>query len=116
MTRELLFITTFESEFQATTGWKSLDTNPGSAPVSSLAPSDMPGFFIVPGETRYLTYDGTGFPTSGTQNFTLRIFFSHSQLALGAWRSTRSDYVGIIETFFSGAYTPPIVSTGDQAR
>ena len=116
MTRELLFTSTFESQLATTTGWNCLDATVGETPTYTLAPSDFPGFVIVPGEAKYTAYDSSGHPTAGLQHFTLRVLVNHPQLALSAARSTRSDYVGLIEAFFSGGYTPPSITTGDPVR
>ncbi len=116
MTRELLFTSSFESQLATTTGWNNLDTSVGTSPTHALAPSDFPGFVILPGEAMYTAYDSGGHPTAGLQHFTLRVLVNHPQLALSAARTTRSDYVGLIEAFFSGGYTPPAITTGDPVR
>jgi hypothetical protein len=115
MTRELLFINSFEPQLTTFTTWQSL-VAVQSSPKSTLAPSDFPGFEIVPGEATYASYDSLGYPASGVQAFVLRVVFAHSQLAVGAMRSTHSAYASLIEEFFSGGYTPPIVSSGDVVR
>jgi hypothetical protein len=115
MTRELLFSTSFEPQLAAFTLWNSLISTQGAL-AQTLAPSDMPGFELIPGEARYTTYDSFGHPTGGVQSFTLRVHFSHPQLAISTMRATRSPDVSLIESFFVGAYTPPTVSTGDTAR
>jgi hypothetical protein len=112
MTRELLFTTTFESAFASATGWNSMIANIGGL----LAPSDFPAFAIIPGEASYSSYDSTGNPIAGSQAFVIKIIFAHSQLAMSTMLATRSDYIGFVESFFSGGYTPPVVSPGDPAR
>ena len=116
MTRELLFITNFESQFATSTGWHSLATTVGATPTSNLAASDFPGFLAIPGETSYTSFDSAGHPITGVQAFALRVYFQHAQLMLSNMRTSRSDYIGTIEAFFAGIYTPPSVSTGDPAR
>ena len=115
MTRELLFNTSFEPQLMAFTGWKSLANAQGGA-SAALAPSDYPGFEIIPGEAKYFSFDSLGFPMGGTQSFTLRIVFSHSQLATAIMRSTHSADVSLVESFFRGGYLPPPVAPGDVAR
>jgi hypothetical protein len=115
MTRELLFINSFEPQLVAASTWKNLVATEGGA-ASTLAPSDYPGFEIIPGEATYTGFDSLGFPTGGLQSFVLRVVFSHSQLAVSTMRSTHSIYVSLIEEFFSGGYIPPPVSIGDVAR
>ena len=115
MTRELLFIDSFESLFTVFTTWNSLVTKQ-SGPVNAFAPGDYPGFEIVPGEATYTGFDSLGFPTGGLQAFVLRVHFAHPQLAVATMRSTHSVYVSLIEAFFSGGYVPPAASTGDVAR
>ena len=110
MTRELLFLTTFESAFASATGWNSAFAKEGGP----LAPSDFPAFVLMPGEARY-TYDSSGSPIAGSQAFDIKITFAHSQLAMALARATRSDYIGLVDSFFSG-YTPPAVTPGDPAR
>jgi hypothetical protein len=112
MTRELLFTTSFETEFASATGWKSMLAIQGGP----LAASDLPAFGLTPGEATYTAYDATGNPASGTQAFSIRIIFAHAQLAVASALATRSDYIGQVESFFSGGYTPPVVSLGDPAR
>lgn len=115
MTRELLFQTTFEPQLAAFTAWKSLvDVQSGAR--TPLAPSDYPGFEIIPGEAKYTIFDPLGFPRSGTQVFTLRVIFTHSQLATATMRALRAGDVSLIEIFFSGGYTPPAPLPGDTAR
>ena len=81
-----------------------------------LAPSDFPAFALIPGEASYTAYDSTGNPTAGSQAFDIKVIFAHSQLATSTMLATRSDYIGLVESFFSGGYTPPTVSPGDPAR
>src|ERR1043165_10028373 len=114
MTREQLFTTTFEPQFELATPFKSLIRNQTSAPAKNrtgesraTAPSDYPCYEIIPGDARYTSYDSFGSPVTGVQRFTLHIVFAFPQLALDTMRSVRSDYVSTIEWFFSGAYTPP---------
>jgi len=115
MTRELIFQTSFEPQLAAFTAWKSLVNIQRSA-ATPLAPSDYPGFEIIPGEAKYTRYDSFGHPVSGTQAFTLRVVFTHAQLATAAMRSTRSGDVSLVESFFAGGYLPPPVLPGDVAR
>ena len=115
MTRELLFINSFEPQLVTASAWNNLVATEGGA-ASTLAPSDYPGFEIVPGETTYTAFDSLGFPTNGVQAFVLRVVFAHSQLAVSTMRTTHSSYVSIIEEFFSGGYIPPTIKIGDLAR
>ncbi len=115
MTRELLFIDSFEPQLVAFTAWKSLVNVQGALP-NTLTPSDFPGFEILPGEAKYTLYDSFGYPTNGVQAFTLRVHFAHAQLAIQTMRATRSISISAIEAFFSGGYVPPVVATGDVAR
>ena len=115
MTRELLFINSFEPQLAAFATWKNLVAIEGGA-ASTFAPSDFPGFEIFPGEATYTSFDSLGYPTGGVQAFVLRVVFAHSQLAAATMRSTHSVYVSLIEEFFSGGYMPPAVSSGDVAR
>ncbi|HEY3874400.1 MAG TPA: hypothetical protein VGM92_02905 [Candidatus Kapabacteria bacterium] len=119
MTRELLFSTSFEPQLTAFTGWKSLvnvEAGLGSGLGRTRAPSDFPGFEIIPGEAKYIDFDGFGHPIDGTQAFTLRIYFAHPQLAVSTLRAMRSADVSILEAFFAGGYILPPVSTGDPVR
>jgi|GEM_PF-2457959 len=120
MTRELLFINSFEPQLAAFTAWKSLVNEQRGAhtigATAPLAPSDYPGFEIVSGEAKYTRFDSFGHPTNGTQAFTLRVLFAHSQLATAAMRTVRSGDISLIEAFFSGGYLPPAVLPGDVAR
>ncbi len=120
MTRELIFLNTFEPQFAAFTGWKSLTavetgarTTGAAAP---LAPSDLPGFEIIPGEAKYDAPDLFAFPRTGTQAFTIKVLFSHYQLAVTPLRTLRAGFVSLLETFFSGGYLPPVTAPGDMAR
>jgi hypothetical protein len=115
MTRELLFNTSFEPQFAAFTTWKSLAAVQGALP-GTLAPSDFPGFEILPDEAKYTVYDSFGHPTNGVQAFTIRVHFAHPQLSVPLMRSLRSTNVSQIEAFFSGGYAVPTVSPGDVAR
>ena len=115
MTRELLFINSFEPQLAAFTAWKSL-VNIQRGASSPLAPSDYPGFEIIPGEAKYTRYDSFGHPVSGTQAFTLRVAFTHAQLTVATMRSLRSGDVSLLESFFAGGYLPPVVMPGDGAR
>ena len=115
MTRELIFINSFEPQLTAFTTWHSLvDSQAGGH--TPLAPSDYPGFEIIPGEAKYPTFDPLGFPRSGTQAFTLRVVFRHAQLAVASMRSLRAGDVQLIESFFSGGFVPPAPLPGDTAR
>jgi len=115
MTRELLFINSFEPQLAAFTAWKSL-ANVQRGASTPLAPSDYPGFEIIPGEAKYTHFDSFGHPTNGTQAFTLRILFTHAQLSTAAMRSFRSANVSLLEFFFAGGYIAPAVMPGDVAR
>jgi len=115
MTREQLFQTSFEPQLAAFTAWKSL-VNIQRGARAPLAPSDYPGFEIIPGEAKYTRYDSFGHPTNGTQAFTLRVVFTHAQLANATMRTTRSGDVSLLESFFAGGYFAPSVSPGDVAR
>jgi hypothetical protein len=115
MTRELLFINSFEPQLAAFTAWKSLVDVQGAL-ASSFAPSDYPGFEIIGGEAKYTLYDGFGYPTNGVQAFSVRVHFAHAQLAIATMRATRSTDVSLVEAFFSGGFIPPPVSIGDVAR
>ena len=120
MTRELLFINSFEPQLAAFTAWKSLmNIQAGARTIGTtapLAPSDYPGFEIIPGEAKYTRYDSFGHPTNGTQAFTLRVIFTHAQLAVAAMRAARSGDVSLLESFFAGGYLAPPVLPGDVAR
>jgi hypothetical protein len=115
MTRELLFINSFEPQLATFATWKNLVSTEGGA-ASTFAPSDFPGFEIIPGEATYTGFDSLGYPTGGVQAFVLRVVFAHSQLAVATLRSTHSVYVSLIEEFFAGGYLPPPVTIGDVAR
>ncbi len=115
MTRELLFNTSFEPQLAALTSWKSLVPVQGAL-ASTFAPSDYPGFEMIPGEAKYNTFDSFGHPVSGVQAFTVRVHFAHAQLAVVAVRALRSADVSLIEAFFAGGYVLPPVSPGDVAR
>ena len=115
MTREQLFNSTFATQLAGFAAWKSL-VSTQSNPVMSLAPSDLPGFEIITGAARYSGMDSAGHPTQGVQEFTLRVHYAHSQLALDVMRMLHAQYTSLIEGFFSGGYIPPSVSTGDLAR
>jgi hypothetical protein len=115
MTRELLFNTSFEPQLAAFTAWKSLVPVQGAL-AGTLAPSDFPGFEILPGEATYTAFDSLGHPVSGVQAFTLRVHFAHAQLAVTAMRATRSADVSLIEAFFAGGYILPVPAPGDVAR
>ncbi len=115
MTRELIFQNSFEPQLTAFTSWKSL-VNAQAGAYTPLAPSDYPGFEIIPGEAKYTRYDGFGYPIYGAQAFTLRVVFSHPQLAVTTMRALRSGDVSLIESFFSGIYLPPAILPGDVAR
>src|SRR5262249_16945075 len=71
---------------------------------------------ILTGEAKYTASDSLGHPTQGAQAFTIRLRFAHNQLATDAMRVTHSQYVSLIEAFFSGGFAPPVVSPGDTAR
>lgn len=120
MTRELIFQNSFEPQLTAFTAWRSLVTiQRGASTIGAtapLAPSDYPGFEIIPGEATYATLDPLGAPQSGTQAFTLRVLFTHSQLATSTMRALRAGDVQLIESFFSGGYVPPAPVPGDTAR
>jgi hypothetical protein len=123
MTREQLFTTTFEPQFELATSFHSLVRKQTAAPAKratgearSITPSDYPGYEIIPGDAIYTSYDSLGHPVTGIQRFTLRVIFAFSQLAIDTMRTTRSDYVSGIEAFFSGGYTPPAPLPGDPAR
>ena len=116
MTREILFTSAVELQLVATTLWRSLGADQGATTASGLMPGDMPGFVVIPGETRYNSYDSGVTSVTGVQSFTIRVFFSHPQLALGTWRVTRSDHIALIEAFFNGGFAIPLVSPGDTAR
>jgi len=115
MTRELIFQSSFEPQLAAFTPWKSL-VNAQRSASTPLAPSDYPGFEIIPGETKYTRYDSFGHPTNGTQAFTLRVVFAHAQLSVAAMRAARSGDVSLLESFFTGGYLAPPVLPGDVAR
>ncbi len=115
MTRELLFNNSFEPQLAAFTTWKSLVAVQGAMP-STFAPSDHPGFEIIPGEAKYTAFDSFGHPTNGVQAFTVRMHFAHAQLSIAAMRATRAADVSLVEEFFSGGYVPPAVLPGDTAR
>ncbi len=115
MKRELLFNTSFEPQLAAFTAWKSLVPVQGAL-ASTLAPSDYPGFEIIPGEAKYTAFDSFGHPVSGVQAFTVRVHFAHPQLAVAAMRAMRSADVSMAEAFFAGGFIPPTVSPGDVAR
>ncbi len=115
MTREQLFITTFEPQLVTFTGWKllvDLQTNP----VHAFAPSDLPGFELLNGTARYTGFDSLGHPTQGVQEFTLRVHYAHAQLATETMRQLHAQYTSLVEGFFSGGYLAPPVTTGDLAR
>lgn len=115
MTRELIFQSSFEPQLAAFTTWKSL-VDAEAKPKTPLAPSDYPGFEIIPGEAKYTVFDPLGYPRTGTQTFTLRVLFRHAQLGTEAMRTTRAADIALIETFFSGGYVPPPPVPGDTAR
>lgn len=115
MTRELIFNSNFEPQLAASTAWKPLVTVQGAS-ERTFAPSDFPGFEILPGEAKFTAFDSFGHPVAGTQAFTLRIHYSHSELSVSAMRSTRSGMVGLLESFFGSGFTLPPVSIGDTAR
>lgn len=115
MTRELIFQTSFEPQLVAFTAWKSL-ANVQRGASTPLALSDYPGFEIIPGEAKYTRYDSFGHPTNGTQAFTLRVIFTHAQLAVATMRSLHSAEVSLLEFFFAGGYIAPAVLPGDVAR
>src|ERR1039458_552911 len=87
MTRELLFINSFEAQLAIFATWKTLVATEGGA-ASTLAPSDFPGFEIIPGEATYTNFDSLGYPAGGLQAFVLRVVFAHPQLAVPTMRST----------------------------
>ncbi len=93
-------------------GW-SADGLEGSRP---LALSDLPGFEILLGETTFTSYDSLGYPITGKQAFALSVLWSHPQLALANRLASRSDYIGQIESFFAGLYTPPTPDPSDSDR
>ena len=112
MTRELLFTSNFEPQFASHMGWSAGGLE-GSRPI---ALSDLPGFELLLGETTFTSFDSGGHPIAGTQAFALDVLWSHPQLKLSARETTRSDYIGQIESFFAGAYTPPTPSISDPDR
>ncbi|MDP4198308.1 MAG: hypothetical protein Q8922_04680 [Bacteroidota bacterium] len=112
MTRELLFTTSFEPQFAAHMGWTAVGLE-GARP---LALSDLPGFELVLGETTFTAYDSFGYAIAGSQALGLNILWSHPQLELDARLATRSDYIGLTESFFGGLYTPPTPSPSDPDR
>lgn len=112
MTREQLFTTSFEPQFQTHMGFASEGLE-GSRPIGS---GDLPGFEVVPGETIYSTYDMFGYPLTGRQSFGLRLLWSHPQLDISGRLAARSDLIGEIESFFAGNYTPPAPGPSDTVR
>ena len=115
MTRELIFSNSFEPQLAAFTMWKSL-VNVEGALTQTLAPSDLPGFEIIPAEAKYTQFDSFGHPLTGVQSFTIRVHFAHPQLAVSTLRSARSADVSLLEAFFAGGYIVPAPVIGDVAR
>ena len=105
MTRESLFIATFEPLFATAMGWPP--TRAGFEGRRPIATGDLPGYSIELGETQFTAFDISGFPIRGRQQFALRFFWAHPQNAVASRLAARSDYVGQIEAFFSGGYAPP---------
>jgi hypothetical protein len=110
MTRETLFLTTFELQFAAVFGWSAAQALEGKRP---FAPGDLPGFAIELGETTYTAFNVSGWPINGRQQFAIRIYWSHPQMDIAARLAQRSDYISTIEAFFSGGYTPPGADPGN---
>jgi hypothetical protein len=79
MTRETLFLTTFEAQFAAVFGWSAAQALEGKRP---FAPGDLPGFAIELGETTYTAFNVSGWPINGRQQFAIRIYWSHPQWIL----------------------------------
>jgi hypothetical protein len=112
MTREQLFTTSFGNQFALYMGW----TGSGLQSARPIAPSDLPGFEIVLGETTITSFDSLGYPITGIQQFGLHLFWPHAQLSLDLRELSRSNYIQQIEAFFAGTYTPPAPSPSDPDR
>jgi hypothetical protein len=104
MTRETLFLTSFEPQFESAFGWSAAQALEGQRP---FAPGVLPGFAVELGETTFTSFNVNGWPINGRQQFALRIYWSHSELDIAGSLSQRSDYIQNIEAFFAGGYTPP---------
>src|SRR6266545_5009611 len=102
MTRETLFLTTFEPQFATAMGWSP--TQPGLEGRRPIMPGDLPGYAVELGETTFTAFNTSGYPINGRQQFALRVFWSHPQLAVAARLAQRSDYIAQIEAFFAGGY------------
>jgi hypothetical protein len=105
MTRESLFLATFEPQFAIGMSWPPTCAGlEGGRPIGA---SDLPGYAIELGETQFTAFDVSGFPIKGRQLFAIRLYWSHPERAVASRLAQRSDYIGQIEAFFAGGYAPP---------
>ena len=112
MSRETDFTQAFTIQFRDAT----LFNITHATKHEELAPSDFPAFSLQLGRTYYHGLDNEGYLHLGSQDFTLRMFFKSSQLALDNALSSRGTYITFVESFISSGFIPPTFTGAEMYR